>query len=327
MNDTNCSTLLFYFDRLSQTTNAALAITYLCMAVITVAINLLLLAAMVATKQAFSNTSNIFITCLCVIDSLNGAVALPLFSMVRLKYNTLESCILPVVSQINGMFLAYLSLSIIILIAIDRYLHMRTSFNNRTSIFMKLFSGKMIILLLVGITAFAALAAISYLIPSEAGNSGSITKLIVVSIVKLVCIPGTAILYMRGYYRVRAFVRSNPVYNVSKFETQLSPESTKKIKPKTKQATPAYLRNLQKTVLMLIISLVVTYIPFTIANTMHALFYFKNKKSRAVLLFYDTAALFFMCSFTLNSLIIFKMNGKARDWVFKIIQCHKDQSR
>ena len=335
---TKCTGFLFYFDQLSRTTNNALASIYIGMAVITSSVNLTLMVAMLRTNQAFSNTSNTLIICVSAIDALNGAISLPLYSYVRFTFEQLKSCTLTSAGQVIGMFLAYLSFSIVILMAIDRYLHMRTSLEARRSTIAKLFDGKWIVFPLIWAALFSIVAAVSYLVTIDWRSTGSIIAIGLISIAKLIIIPGIATLYITGYIRVRKFVCKNPVYSASasgiKSETEAT-QRTESIATKTTIATttiartttktstvviPRYLKNLQKTVLLLVVSLLFTYIPYNIAKLVHVTYFLSKKQAKSVLVFYDIANILFISSFTLNSLIIFKMNKKARGWVIRQIQ-------
>ena len=321
MGAVTCVTLLFYFDRLTYTTNSVFASIYIGIATITLSVNLLLIAAMVRTKQAFSNTSSTLIICVSAVDSLSGALSLPLYSSVRFTYKKLRNCTLASTGQLAGIFLAHLSFSIVILMAIDRYLHMRTSLNAKRSILMKLFTGKWIILPLVTATMVSMLASVSYLITNDLENVGGMTTFVFVNIAKLGLVPGIAILYIIGYNRVRKFVRKNPVYNQPASGTRIGNEPVTTAEPKGRPIIPGYLRNLQKTVLMLIVALLFTYIPFTVADVVLMRYFLSNKQTNAIVMFYDIANILFLSGFTLNSLIIFKMNRKARTWVTQKIFC------
>ena len=320
MSNISCPAL-YYFDDLSYNTNFILAMVYIYIAVVTSIVNLLLIASLISTKQALSNTSNILIVCLSVIDSLNGTLNVPLFAVVRFIYQKEASCTILAASLSINMFLVYLSAGIVILIAIDRYLHMRTSLERRKSIIMKLFTGKWIILPLSIVTFVSASISTLSMLLQEFGFIGIITTTVFVTLLQLTLVLGISSLYIRGYFKIRAFVRTNPVYNDAAQHSQVDEDKSRKVTTNAKRKEPLYLRNLQKTVLMLVIALMVTYTPYIISAAARAMLLLLGKETKAISIFCEIAVIIFYCNFTIDCLIIFKMNKTARSWALKRIKC------
>ena len=322
-----CATLLQYFEQLSLNFNLSQTILYMCIATITVIANLLLIIAMFGSKQAFSNSSNVLITVMSCIDFINGLVSMPMLAIVRLMLQQKDMCFLASASQFITVFLAYHSALIVTLIAIDRYLHMGTTFAQRKSAIKKIFSGKWIILPILCVTVLSAIISATHVILKEVGDIGIIITIVLVTLTKLILIPGVAVLYIRGYLKIREFVINNPVYNDSACLSQTIKDSSNTFGTSSKTRKPAYLRNLQKTVCMLIITLLVTYMPYTFTATARTIFLIQGKESKALLICYDITILIFFCNFSMNSFIILKMNKKARSWLVKKLKCCRGKEK
>ena len=99
---------------------------------LTVCINTSLMVSFAATNQVFLNTTNFLIICLCLSDLLCGALALPLLAYALLKDHISSTCSATMIGQVAGIFLPVLSGSIMLLIAIDRYLNMNPSLDRRS---------------------------------------------------------------------------------------------------------------------------------------------------------------------------------------------------
>ena len=117
-----------------------------------------------------------------------------------------------------------------------------------------------------------------------------------------------SILYTRAYTRIRHFTDDNPVYS--------SNGST---------ARPQYVRNLFKSVLVLIISKLAMTVPSTTANfAMAAVLHLKISKGRNILFIYAYVCFAMTYSYGMtNSCIIFYHNEKAKQWVSQRLSCHK----
>ena len=317
----SCITIFQHFEQLSFNVNLSQTILYMCIAIITVIVNLLLILAMVGSKQVWSNSSNVLITFMSCVDFINGLMSMPFLAIVRLKRLEKDMCSLKNASQIILVFLAYQSTFIVIMIAIDRYLHMRTTFAKRRSAIMKIFSGKWIILPILCATVLSAAISAIPMILSKLGNTGIIITLVLVTLTKCVFIIGIAILYIRGYLKIREFVRNNPVYNDSACLPQTNKDSSNNSRVSSKTTRPPYLRSLQKTVYLLIIALLACYVPYTFAATARTIFLIQGKESMALLICYDITIFIYFCNFSINSLIVLKMNKKARSWLAKKIKC------
>lgn len=328
MTNSNCATLLYYFLLLSHTHNTIMACLYIVIAVITLCFNLLLTAALFGTRQAFRNTSYILITFVSIVDCINGGVSLPLLALIRFDQERLSDCIMATVSQIIPLLFGYLSSLITILIAIDRYMHMNPSLDRKRSFIQKLFRGKWIIIPITGAVILAVAIPVAYKVFSEFGKLGIILTVAFSTLVKLISIPGVAALYLHGYLRVRRFVKKSSVHlgKPCKLEHKDAGKEEGDQAHPTKNK-PVYLKNLHRTVFMLVISLMVTYIPYIIAATTLTLFFLAGDPPWILLLFYDITGIIYFSNFTINSLIVFKMNKKLCLWVQGKWQCCRPNER
>ncbi len=122
--------------------------------------------------------------------------------------------------------------------------------------------------------------------------------------------------YIRGYLRIRRHVAGNPIY-----ANDRGPNSNE---------SPVYLKELFKTVLILLITISTAWIPVLILNILKTFaiigkssFFSKN----AYFFFEKIASLFFYSSATSNAFIIFYRNKKSRDWLIKCFTSHRRQQR
>ena len=317
MNTTNCKTYINEVDNLSQETNNFVAVVYIFMSVITIVVNLLLIAAMVRTKQASHNTSNVLIMFMSCADVLNGTMSFPLLAAVRLHH--FKSCSLKIVSEIATTFLGYLSSMAIVLLAFDRYLHIRTTVPLRESFIRKLFKRKRLIIPILAITVFSILMSILFWLFNNTGYRGKIGIGCVVIALKVTSICTITIFYIKGYRKVRRFVKTNPIYNSDIQNAGVSIANWQSGRSESTKKEPEYLRNLQKTVALLVIALMATYIPQFVTQTARVILLLMGKQYEELLIVTEIFNILLFFNSTFNSLIIFKMNKKARSWVYRHI--------
>ena len=311
----DCNSLLD-LDRLSCRNRSVLEVLYIALAPATVIVNCLLITAMIGTRQALSNTSHVLIMCMSVVNTLSGALSMPLMAVMMSSYTVQGT--LSVASQFIGSFFFILSSLIMILMTIDRYLHMRTSLLKRESTFTRLFRGKWIALPLIVCIVCSVLISVASIKLHKFGVAGIIVAMVIMSVLDLMFIPGIAILYIRGYIRVKKFAQQNPVYNDPSPQTEA--ENSQAARVKSTEFKPVYVRNLQKTVLLLIITLMITHTPLVLSSVMLPVFIIIGKQSNILLIIYDVLTLIYYLHFLLNGLIIFKLNRKARLWLFEKVE-------
>ena len=123
-----------------------------CPVIIT--INIVLIVSFFATKQSMKNTSNLLIVCLSISDSLIGAVVIPVLIIKLLWFDTEKHCsIVPVFFSLDYLF-GGISLTMTMLLAIDRYNHMKPNVLENESKLDKLFKRPRIYFLIFVCIAF-----------------------------------------------------------------------------------------------------------------------------------------------------------------------------
>lgn len=315
----NCSTIYLYFDKLSSNTNIIMACFYIGITVVVLCVNMALLAALVATRQVFSNTSNTFITFATVIDLFNGAISMPLLTAVRMNHGHLSDCLLPTASHYTALFLTNLASVTILLTALDRYLHMRPSLKGRKYALSKIFRGKWVILPLAGAVLFSTAMSVVYIVLKRIGKAGNIIAVCLITAFELILTYSIAMAYLRGYFQVSKFVKRSPLYD-DKLGHAKS-ESRRSVAGRCASNKPVYMKRLQTTVTMLVAVLLVTCTPYMISSTALSVFLIIGQTPRELLTVYDVTIVIMFFYFILNSFIVFKMNKRARAWILNRLKC------
>ena len=157
---------------LSQQQNLSVGIAYAIMSIFIVLVNSLLIFAFSKTKQ-LSNSTNIYIIFLSLSDCLLvGAVTLPLESILHTVYHDKDNCFLSNFLLVFANFSAKLSGYFILLIGFDRFMNIKTEFQEENCLLKKLKSksGSIILtclcFLLSVVEGGVALLTNQYTIPS-----------------------------------------------------------------------------------------------------------------------------------------------------------------
>ena len=291
--------------------NTAFACILIATAFFTVIVNVLLLTSFIATKQAMKNTSNFLITCLSLVDLLNGAMALPLMSLLFLANGKMENCFVLTASLMSPAILTNISGYITVLIAIDRYIHMNPDFHNRPSKLAKLFEKpRLYILLVVSSTLAGAVSASSFFV-YKMGTFGTTIANILLVVLAMFFLSFMVTIYASGYLRIRQFTVDNPVH-----ATQSTTDG------------PMYLRELYKTILIVLVTLVVAYTPYLllIFITTVLLVVDPNKLTLGLLQLRTATLLLMFSTCITNTLVIFYRNKKTKGWLLGKIQCHRNRA-
>ena len=318
---TNCSDITD-LSSLNCRRHTALGTCYAVLAPLTVTVNCLLLASMIGSNQALSNTSHKLVTCTSVISIFSGATCMPLMAMTFLGYKVANW--LSLAWQLIDSFMFFLSSFVMVLMAVDRYIHMKASFAGRRSILKKLLTGRLILVPLSLCVMCSALVSVASIKFHTFGNIGKMVALVVMAVCHLIFIPCIAVLYIRGYIRVKEFVQHNPVYNEPFRQGNLESSSGSSHAGTQAQVRPAYVRNLQKTVLILIITLMITHTPVALAGVIFPIIYATGKQPIKLSEVIDVLSLFYYHHFIIHGLVVFKMNRRAREWLVrraKFLKC------
>ena len=243
---TSCKTAFLARVLLSET--QALIITCLLSlsAPFITAINLLLCISLIKTKQA-KRKSQRFILILGISDICVGAISAPVMAVTFSVFHKTRICWYEKLSLFLGHFNARLSAYVVFLIGLDRYFNIITDFRSESTL-RKLTQSEMGHRAFFGIVLVATAAQGSLTVVEFENRSlpNSISSAID-AIIYLTYL----FIYIRLYYKVRKFSKNNSLH--------LDPEGNN-----SRGYRPTYVRNLIKTVLYLLLSVGLCYLPYVI---------------------------------------------------------------
>ncbi len=305
---TKCHILkkLYNFEAQRSPLKISGIITLSCCPVI-VTINVLLIASLIATKQSLNKASNLLIVSLSISDSLMGAVLIPFQSIENIWQNICPMAM--VITMLQTFFLVF-SLSMTILLAADRYLHMDPNFRTSPSRIAKLFTIPWIYAMISIAFLLSALTAAGTHFVARLGLESMIYVNICFVVVLLAILSAIVALYARGYLRIRRFVADNPVY-----ANRDEPESSE---------NPDYLNKLFKTVLLLLIAMLVSFVPILLTNTilMFTTLTGVEPSPGVQLIILIVNPILNHTNTVTNACIIFYRNEKSKEWlVTKVFKC------
>ena len=293
-----------------------LTITGVCNAIfspITVCLNAFLMASFVATKQVNLNTTNFLIMLLCLSDLINGAVSMPLLASILLSDHGMTRCFRFAIVRLTFYLFSFTSATITVLIAIDRYLNMDPHLE-RHSWLHKAFQKPNIYYLL----AFVATILLSFsLVNMMIGREQPlIFGLLIMANVILItsAVSVVATLYVKGYIRIRKFTEASPIYR------ERNGNATR----------PQYVRNLYRSVLVLVSVMMLIYVPLCIATIalMIDAFIGSDNINQVTYSIHVSTTLLLCINCTINVLVIFWFNNDAKQWAqSKIRSCFSKRTR
>ena len=303
----NCGALAEAYLNSFPFVSNIMGISLAIFAPMTVLLNALLMASFVATKQVHLNTSNFLIMCLSLSDLLNGAVTMPLLASGLYKIDLKKSCdIFNPAQAINGFF-ATLSAILTVLIAIDRYLNMNPNLE-RSSRCAEVFKRPNIYCLVTVITT----GILIYSLASTYAPEFNIKSIrfgwlnLINSLMAAFGVSAVAILYAKGYIRIRKFTDSSPIYK---------DRHGKKMRPQ-------YVRNLYRSVLVLVVLMMIIYVPLCLAQVAVTINVFIGSKEFMVVhTCYHFAGFLLYLNCTINSIVIIWFNNTAKQWILNKIRC------
>ena len=262
--------------------------------------NTLLLVSLKATKQSSCNATNKLITYLCVSDSLNGAINMPIFTYLLLRRPS--ECHLQEAATIISTTFSITSGFIVVLIAIERYLYMSPYAGSKTIWLRKLFQPPLVHYIVVGSFVFAFLQSVGMVYIFRTGKTGTAIANILLAVVCTVGISIITIAYIKGYRKLRRITE----------ETSATLDDRRK-----EHGRHAYMKDLQRTVLVLITTMYICYAPFglsCLAQGLNQIFTLKSDpRLMNVILAVSIMAVYSNC--LINSILIFNHNKKAKQWV------------
>eukprot|EP00794_Sanderia_malayensis_P015218 gene15218-16791_t len=292
------------------------------LAPVTVIINSTLIASFIATKQINLNTTNFLIFITSIVDLVQGAVGLPLISATALDVSSKTvrdktSTIKIEPWQISGMVisftLAHLTDLLTVLIAFDRYVHMNPDLGRTAPRLEKWLQKPHLYYLIAATGVFAILFTsvnlsfpvgdrISYAAVAIAGSQTLYLVLIV-----------TTCLYARLYWRIRKYVNKSPLYKTA--STTMEQDAKNQT---GKEEIPAYVHELFKTVLLIIVAFLVVYFPLCVVGPV--IFAYQVSKvtpPTSLAMAFNVATVLSCTVFSVNASIVLYRNETARKWLFK----------
>ena len=201
----------------------------------------------IAKSKLYRNVSNFLILVMCVADFLTGAVTLPCVYTLYSTYVSTRFCLFELATQFISTALWYISIAMIMFIAIERLVHQ--TFKTSSGITISNRSARYLALS----TVLVAITLCSMLTMSSTYNSIRIIILII-SLFIIVIITIVFVSYVLTYLQVSKFVRNSVV---------LRGENTVQLRS-TYQRVPIYLRQLGKTAFYIIICVVSCHLPAVI---------------------------------------------------------------
>ena len=305
----DCSEVIALSLRLlSQVEGFALTILIL-FAVASTVINMLLILSFIATKQIKKNTTNFLIFIMSINDVLLSCMVLPLMVVVLYNSGNDRKCMsfaqdLMSVISLLVMHSALLTTQV----TLDRYLHMDPNVLNTSKWkgrFKKCFKKPQIYFILLFNVLISVLSA-WYTYERRRLDENVIGVLqLLEAIHVLLGLMFLCGLYLKGYLSIHRHVTQNRVHSDSSGRDYCH--------------RSRYLRDLSKTVLLLVVTMILTYVPFVIVTGLLSLTRLAKgyALTKELVLFYSISYLLMCSNGMFNSMIIFYRNKEAKQWVFR----------
>ncbi len=280
-------------------------------------INAFLISSIIATKQSLKNASNLILICLSASDILCGAICVPLFSIEHIWYEDQRICSMETTSAVLQSFFIGNSIGLTMLLAADRYMHMNPDFQTSPPRLLVLFKRPWIFGLIFTMILLSAAVAVDLHFSMMGGVKRMMEANLYASVMTFSTMTSIVSLYIRGYLRIRRHVAENPVYAN---------------RPDSSDESPGYLKQLFKTVLLLLIALTVSTLPLIITILTISIAYLtgSNSSPRVAAYFHVLSSFFLYTYAVTNAMIIFYRNKKSWDWLRKKVSrlfCCKQRSQ
>ncbi len=280
------------------------------------AVNVLLIVSLYATKQSFRCPSNFLILCLTLSDGLTGAILMPLAGYLNIFIDSKSFCATQTASYTLRIFLAGTSQCMTMLLAVDRFLHMNPNFHRSPPRLAKFFKPPRIYFLAFTCCLVVAGVSIRFYFSTLSRRQSFFYFATFLSIFSTTILVLFIMMYIRGYLQVRRSVAENPIY--ANREDSNSNER------------PEYLTRLFKTVLLLLIAILVSWLPNLILKILITVIHSRGKpvlSSRTFTAFKEVCFLLYYSNSFVNALIIFYRNKKSRDWLASLFSPRRKTRR
>lgn len=239
---------------------------------------------------------------------------MPFLASVHLSNDDTRRCISFEIAQVTTGYFGFASATITVLIAIDRYLNMNPNLERRSK-FYKVFQAPYIYYLLALLTTSMLALSLANTFITDETTSNNFGLMIIVNIILLtigVCVVAT--LYIKGYLRIRKFTEASPIYR------ERNGNATR----------PQYVRNLYRSVLVLVVLMTLTYVPLCVATMVVMIYVFigSENENRVAYSVYILSVLPLYLNCVVNALVILWFNKVAKRWVLRKIRfCSSEGTR
>ena len=231
---------------LSRSQTLALNVTFISLSPVTIIANAIVIYRITKSKL-HHNVSNFLILAMSIADFLTGAVTVPCVYTLYSKYAQTRFCAFELVTQFISTTLVYVSITMIMLIAIDRLIHQK--FTSRCGITLSNRSARCFTF-----TAVMISVALCAMLTMSSIFNRIRTISLVFSIIVILIITVVFASYIRTYVHISKFVRNSIVWNGG---------GPLPRRPRRRRG-PKYLRQFCTTVLFIILGICFCYLPFVI---------------------------------------------------------------
>ena len=256
-----CSTSYSGRTLMSSAETNSLFATFITIAPITIIANAIVIYRIIKSRQQH-RVSNFLILVLSISDFLMGVITLPCVSILYSAYASTRVCIFEMLTQFISTSLVYTSITMIMLVAIDRLIHQKfpTRYNTIFSIKIARIATAASVLFSIVCSGLLTMSSVF----NQIRTVSFICSMFAIIIIGIVF--GS---YIRAYIHVLKFVRSSTIWNrqsVAGDAEDIPPPTTQR-----RRQTPKYLRKFATTVFFIILAICFCYLPFLVV-TMVALF-------------------------------------------------------
>ena len=264
---------------------------------VVIAFNILLIVAMVKTKDLQSFTSR-YVICLCVSDIGMGAIVLPLLCCMLFVEDLRKSCLFQRVVQCIAYSLGYTSFFLLVAIGVDRYLLIKklTQYN----LVMSNFRWRLIV-------GSIAVISISLSVVTVTAYSFHLHAAFILA--NIVCIGGIYLLYVKLLFRVD---RQSTVVKRTTTKSLAPTVSTSMKNRKRKRDI-----SVARTVRLLLGAIFILYMPYNVISLVWTYYRFQRKAtpipSLSVAVFWSYILMFM--NGIANVLIYGHGKGKIRHFI------------
>ena len=267
------------------------------------AFNILLISSFIGTKQINKNTTNLLIFITSINDLLSSCSLLPIIAFTIYRYDTNVKCTLFLTAFMALVALVRYSGLLTYLITIDRYLHMNpnvltiSKWRERVK---KSFKRPQIYFVLSSSAIIAALSSWYFYEVVHFSEEWQGVLQLIDAILGLLGMSTLSRLYFKGYSGIYKHVVQSRLHS-----NETLADSSHRV---------GYLQNLSKTVLLLALTMLLTYVPFCIATGIKAVTSLVKAfpMTQGLMLFYSLCFPLMCSNGIFNSMIVLYRNKEAR---------------